>query len=61
MTPTSCRGHAGEGFEEPCGMVFVRSRGGISHAPAECSSEEDCGLGAQVLARGALALARTVP
>ncbi len=44
----------------PCGMVFVRSQGGISHAPAEFSSEEDCGLGAQVLARGAIALARTV-
>ena len=44
----------------PCGMVFVRSQGGISHAPAEFSSEEDCGLGVQVLARGAIALARTV-
>lgn len=44
----------------PCGMVFVRSQGGISHAPAEFSSEVDCGLGAQVLARGAIALARTL-
>lgn len=43
-----------------CGMVFVRSRGGISHAPDEQSSEDDCMKGARVLAEGALRLAREV-
>ncbi len=44
----------------PCGMVFVRSQNGISHAPAEFSSEDDCEAGARVLARGAVGLARTL-
>lgn len=42
----------------PCGMVFVRSRGGISHAPAEDSAEDDCAAGARVLAGGAITLVR---
>ncbi len=33
----------------PMGMIFVRSRNGISHNPAEWSSKEDCGDGANVL------------
>ncbi|HHV64995.1 MAG TPA: Zn-dependent hydrolase [Peptococcaceae bacterium] len=33
----------------PIGMIFVRSKNGISHHPAEWSSPEDCALGAQVL------------
>lgn len=41
----------------PVGMVFVRSRGGISHSPAEHSSREDCAAGAEVLYRALLELA----
>jgi len=41
----------------PFGMVFVRSRDGISHNPAEWSSKEDCGTGAEVLYRTVLRLA----
>jgi len=41
----------------PIGMVFVRSRGGISHSPAERSTDDDCATGARVLARGATELA----
>ncbi len=32
-------------------MLFVRCKGGISHNPAESITEEDAGIGAQVLAR----------
>jgi allantoate deiminase len=42
----------------PVGMVFVRSQAGVSHAPAEFSSEDDCEAGARVLAHGAIELAR---
>jgi hydantoinase/carbamoylase family amidase len=42
----------------PCGMVFVRSEGGISHSPLERSSPADCVLGAEVLGAAALALAQ---
>lgn len=41
----------------PIGMVFVRSRGGVSHAPAERSTDEDRLAGARVLARAALEVA----
>jgi N-carbamoyl-L-amino-acid hydrolase len=37
-------------------MVFVPSVGGISHAPAEYTTPEDCANGAQVLLN-AMALA----
>ncbi|MGH2751796.1 MAG: Zn-dependent hydrolase [Actinomycetota bacterium] len=40
-----------------CGMVFVRSEGGISHSPRESSSRKDCVLGARLLAGAALQLA----
>lgn len=40
-----------------CGMLFVRSRRGVSHSPAEYSSPEDCALAASVLGRAALELA----
>jgi hydantoinase/carbamoylase family amidase len=33
------------------GMLFVPSRGGISHSPAEWTETADCELGARVLAR----------
>jgi hydantoinase/carbamoylase family amidase len=35
----------------PAGMLFVPSRGGVSHSPDEHSSPEHCELGARVLAR----------
>lgn len=56
----SMAGHDGmslAGAGTPCGMLFVRSRGGISHSPGEHSEREDCVVGASVLGRAALALA----
>ena len=41
----------------PIGMIFVRSRDGISHNPAEWSSKEDCAAGAEVLRRTLVTLA----
>jgi allantoate deiminase len=41
----------------PFGMMFVRSRGGLSHHPDEFSSEADIGLAAATLFRTVLALA----
>jgi N-carbamoyl-L-amino-acid hydrolase len=41
----------------PAGMVFVRSRGGLSHCEEEASAPEDVGAGADVLLGAALALA----
>jgi len=43
----------------PCGMLFVRSEGGISHSPKESSTVEDCALGASLLVTAALKLAAT--
>jgi N-carbamoyl-L-amino-acid hydrolase len=40
----------------PIGMIFVPSRGGISHSPREYSSPEDLGRGAEVLYRTLLSL-----
>jgi N-carbamoyl-L-amino-acid hydrolase len=40
----------------PIGMIFVPSRGGISHSPREYSSPEDVSRGAEVLYRTLLAL-----
>ena len=45
----------------PCGMVFVRSKRGLSHSPDEYSSPEDCAAGADLLATTALNLARREP
>lgn len=39
------------GAHVPAGMLFVPSRGGVSHSPDEFSSPEHCELGARVLAR----------
>ncbi|NNE69266.1 MAG: M20 family metallo-hydrolase [Rhodothermales bacterium] len=44
----------------PSGMIFVRSRDGVSHNPAEYSSPEDCAAGAAVLLGAALRLAELV-
>ena len=41
----------------PVGMVFVRSERGLSHAPAEHSSDADIATGTRILAAGALRLA----
>ncbi|WP_411503678.1 Zn-dependent hydrolase [Brevibacillus centrosporus] len=41
----------------PVGMIFARSKDGISHNPAEYTSKEDCGNGAQVLYRTVLSMA----
>jgi acetylornithine deacetylase/succinyl-diaminopimelate desuccinylase-like protein len=35
----------------PAAMLFVPSRGGLSHTPEEFSAPEHCELGARVLAR----------
>lgn len=44
----------------PTGMVFVRSRGGLSHCPEEHSTPADCAAGAQRLADAAAVLADRV-
>jgi N-carbamoyl-L-amino-acid hydrolase len=41
----------------PTGMIFVRSRGGVSHCEAEYSDPDDIALGANLLLQTALALA----
>ena len=43
----------------PAAMLFVPSRGGISHSPDEYTSPEQCELGARVLARAVRALVAT--
>lgn len=52
-------GHDSGAFRDICemGMIFVRSRGGISHNPAEWSSPEDCASGVGVLYNTLLELA----
>ena len=44
-------GHDGMQLTELCpmGMIFVRSRDGVSHSPDEWSSREDCAKGSHVL------------
>ena len=41
----------------PVGMIFIRSREGVSHSPDEHSSKEDCQAGANVLYETTLDLA----
>ena len=41
----------------PIGMIFIRSKNGISHDPAEWSSKKDCAEGANVLYHTVLNLA----
>ncbi|OKL37479.1 Zn-dependent hydrolase [Domibacillus mangrovi] len=59
MSLPSGAGHDGMQFNDfcPIGMVFVRSKDGISHNPDEWSSEEDCGTGAAILYETVLHLA----
>ncbi len=54
-------GHDGMHLKDLCpvGMVFVRSKDGISHNPDEWSSQQDCAAGANVLYRTVLDLAGT--
>jgi N-carbamoyl-L-amino-acid hydrolase len=42
---------------QPAGMIFVRSRGGLSHCEEESSDTEDIAIGATVLLHTAMALA----
>ena len=44
-------GHDGMQLTDLCpmGMIFVRSKNGVSHNPKEWSSQEDCATGADVL------------
>jgi len=55
-------GHDGMHVAELCpmGMIFVRSKGGISHNPKEWSSREDCEAGCNVLYLTVLDLANGV-
>jgi allantoate deiminase len=52
-------GHDGMQLTDLCpmGMIFVRSKGGVSHNPDEWSSREDCAAGAEVLYHTVLDLA----
>jgi allantoate deiminase len=52
-------GHDGMQLTDLCpmGMIFVRSKNGISHNPDEWSSKEDCAAGAEVLYHAVLDLA----
>ncbi|WP_438348071.1 Zn-dependent hydrolase [Paenibacillus sp. FA6] len=52
-------GHDGMQFSSswPIGMIFVRSQEGISHSPEEWSSQDDCGVGTEVLYHTLLQLA----
>jgi allantoate deiminase len=52
-------GHDGMQLADLCpmGMIFVRSKDGISHNPDEWSSREDCAAGAEVLYHTVLDLA----
>jgi allantoate deiminase len=44
------------GRHVPAGMLFVPSRGGVSHSPDEYTAPEHCELGARVLARALASL-----
>lgn len=48
---SSGAGHDGMQLAELCpmGMIFVRSRDGVSHRPDEWSTEEDCTTGSNIL------------
>jgi len=52
-------GHDGMQFHSLCpiGMIFVRSKDGVSHHPSEFSSKEDCTMGAELLYHTLLQLA----
>jgi allantoate deiminase len=58
-TLPSGAGHDGMQLTDLCpmGMIFVRSRTGVSHNPDEWSSKDDCAAGAEVLYHTVLDLA----
>jgi allantoate deiminase len=60
FTLPSGAGHDGMQLTHLCpmGMLFIRSKDGISHNPAEWSSKEDCAAGAEVLYYTVLNLAK---
>lgn len=60
-TLASGAAHDGMQLAESCpiGMIFVRSKNGVSHNPDEWSSKEDCAAGANVLYQTVLDLAST--
>jgi allantoate deiminase len=60
FTLPSGAGHDGMQLVDLCpvGMIFARSKDGISHNPAEYTSKEDCARSANVLYRTLLALAQ---
>ncbi|NPV45249.1 MAG: M20 family metallo-hydrolase [Firmicutes bacterium] len=45
----------------PIGMIFVRSRGGLSHCPEEYTTKEDLAMGTQVLLNVLIKSADEVP
>ena len=59
VTMTSGAGHDAQQMSEIArsAMIFVRSRGGLSHTPEEYSSTEDCTDGIRVLAEALRLLA----
>ena len=54
----SCAGHDAQDMAQitPTGMIFVPSRGGVSHSPKEYTSPADMANGADVLLRTILKL-----
>lgn len=58
VTASSPAGHDAQiiSAQAPIGIVFVPSRGGISHDPEEFTSDEDLVRGADVLLRSAMGL-----
>ncbi len=62
LTLASGAGHDGMQFKDfcPIGMIFIRSKDGLSHNPAEWSSKEDCGIGTKVLYETILQLAKRI-
>ena len=63
LTLPSGAGHDGMQLTDLCpiGMIFVRSKNGISHNPDEWSTREDCTAGAETLYRTILELAQAKP
>ena len=61
FTLPSGAGHDGMQLTDLCpmGMIFVRSKNGLSHNPDEWSSQEDCAAGGNVLYHVVLDLAGT--
>ncbi|MEC0237828.1 Zn-dependent hydrolase [Paenibacillus kribbensis] len=61
FTLVSGAGHDGMQFTDfcPIGMIFVRSREGISHSPLEWSTPDDCRAGTEVLYHTLIQLAQS--